>query len=184
MTLGEGKNKVYMLLDEHSSGGAVEHDPDLEAKMAYFFDIAQKQVARVRRIVRTAEVTRTAGVTEYAPPADFGGLCRVWRDGEPARYRWRAGKLCIPADDGAEKIELEYYAVPATIDGTASDDTPFEVDGDAAQAMPFFVAAQQLASDLVTDSSAMLTLYNLMLSGLSSRPEGGAGLPRQSLYRG
>ena len=44
MTLGEGKDKVYMLLDEHSAGGEVEHDEDIELKMAYFFDIGQKDI--------------------------------------------------------------------------------------------------------------------------------------------
>ena len=41
MTLGEGKKKVYMLIDEYSSGGAVTEDEDIETKMAAFFDIAQ-----------------------------------------------------------------------------------------------------------------------------------------------
>ena len=30
MTLGEAKNKVYMLLDEHSACGEVEHEDDIE----------------------------------------------------------------------------------------------------------------------------------------------------------
>ena len=52
MTLGEGKNKVYMLLDEHSAGGEIEHDEDIEAKMTAFFDTAQKLVSPVKKILR------------------------------------------------------------------------------------------------------------------------------------
>ena len=49
MTLEEGERRVYMLLDEYSSGGALTRDADIEAKMADFFDIAQKQAADIRK---------------------------------------------------------------------------------------------------------------------------------------
>ena len=41
MTLGEGKRKVLMLLDEYSSGGELTVDEDIEKKMADFFATAQ-----------------------------------------------------------------------------------------------------------------------------------------------
>ena len=50
MTLGEAKNKVYMLLDEHSAGGEIEHDEDIEKKMTAFFDMAQKTLAQIRKV--------------------------------------------------------------------------------------------------------------------------------------
>ena len=56
MTFGEGKDKVYMLLDEHSAGGSVDHDEDIEMKMAGFFDICQKNLAQIRRIVKTETI--------------------------------------------------------------------------------------------------------------------------------
>ena len=34
MTLGEGKKKVYELLDEYSSGGELTEDKDIELKLA------------------------------------------------------------------------------------------------------------------------------------------------------
>ncbi len=184
MTLAEGKKKVYELLDEYSSGGEVSRDADLEAKMADFFDIAQKRLSRVSRIVKTAAVERAAGRTEYAPPADFQELRRVWRGGEPADgCRWRAGKLVIPADDTAA-WELEYFAQPATVDADTADDYSFEIAEDAAQAMPFFVAAQQLASDLVVDGGTLLTLYQMMTEGLGSGVPGAQTRPRNVLFRG
>ena len=39
-----------MLLDEYSSGGALTRDADIEAKMADFFDIAQKNAAEIKKI--------------------------------------------------------------------------------------------------------------------------------------
>ena len=82
MTLGEAKDKVYMLLDEHSAGGVIEHDEDLELKMAYFFDIAQKLLAQVKKIVRCRTVVPVPGRVEYAMPADFRSVFRIWRDGK------------------------------------------------------------------------------------------------------
>lgn len=82
MTLGEGKKKVYELLDEYSSGGEITVDDDIELKLADFFDMAQKRVAQVKRILAIKEIKRRDGVTEYAMPSGFGSLYRVWRDGQ------------------------------------------------------------------------------------------------------
>lgn len=172
MTLGEGKRKVLMLIDEYSSGGAITVDEDIEAKMADFFDQAQKQVAQIKRITRLHKVERLPGVTDYAMPKDYLSLKAVWRDGEiTGRYRWRNGKLVIPADDSA-LVEVEYFAAPATIGPDTPDNYAFEVAEDAAQCMPYFVAAQQLVVDLVVDYSALLQLYQLMLNSLDTRGHG------------
>ena len=97
MTLGEGKKKVYELLDEYSSGGELTEDKDIELKLADFFDIAQKRVAMVKRIVAVKTINRTAGKTEYSMPGNFGGLYRVWRDGKATgKYRWKGSKIVIP----------------------------------------------------------------------------------------
>lgn len=50
MTLGEGKRKVLMLLDEYSSGGELTVDEDIEKKMADFS-------TRHRRIWRASSVS-------------------------------------------------------------------------------------------------------------------------------
>ena len=62
MTLEEAKNKVYMLLDEHSAGGEIEHDEDIEKKMTAFFDTAQKMLAQTKRIVHEYALPLRAGV--------------------------------------------------------------------------------------------------------------------------
>ncbi len=161
MTLGEGKEKVYMLLDEHSTGGAVEHDPDVELKMVRFFDTAQKMLAQIKKIVKTKRIVPQPGQTEYAMPMDFRNVYRVWRDGVPAtaRYHWRRSRLMVPAGDGAKEILVEYYAFPPSIPTDAGDDYEFPLAEDAAECMPYFVAAQQLLPDLVLDYGGMMRMY-------------------------
>lgn len=187
MTLGEGKEKVYQLLDEWSSGGTRTEDADIEAKMAHFFDTAQKHVAQIRRIRRTFTVEREAGVTEYAMPPDFLKLIAVWHGGaRTRRFRWKAGKLILPETVTGD-VELEYFALPATIGADTADDYEFEVREEAANALPFFVASQQLITDLVIDYAGLYAIYNNMLSLLAQQEaedNSGGGALMNTFFRG
>ena len=173
MTLGEAKDKVYMLLDEHSAGGVVEHDRDLELKMAYFFDIAQKLLSQVKR-------------TEYPMPADFRSVYRIWRDGKIAttRYHWRKGRMIVPEGDGAREILVEYFADPRPIPPDAEDGYEFEIASDAAECMPYYVAAQHLLPDLVMDYSGMLRMFDRAVSMLDTGLPGENVRVAQTFYRG
>lgn len=183
MTLGEAKNKVYMLLDEHSAGGEVEHDEDIEKKMTAFFDTAQKTLAQIRRIVREYALPLAKGKTAYEMPPDFSALYRVWADGRITRaLRWRAGKLLVPEGYAAE-IVVEYFAVPNTIPQDAPDSCEFEIDAEACECMPYYVAAQQLLPDLVLDYGAMLQMYDRAAARLSAALPGGNRRVAQSLFR-
>ena len=184
MTLGEGKEKVYMLLDEHSAGGVIEHDPDIEAKLNFFFDIAQKEVAKVRRLRRTRRVSLRPGETELRLPADWTGLCRVWAGDRPLRgVRVRGDRLLLPARAAGEELVLEYFAVPETITPDTPDDWEFELREDACGCLPYYVAAQQLLPDLVMDYSAMLAMYRQSLSLLPPEDAGEGGGVAQRLFR-
>lgn len=180
MTLGDGKRRVYELLDEYGDGSGV--DEELEIKMAGLFDMAQKQVAQLQPIVRMWTVEREEGVTEYAMPRDFRSLRRVWADGEATgRYRWRAGKIRLP-EDGA-KVEVEYNATPQTLNDDTTDEYIFEVSEEAAAAIPFFVAAMTLAADMVQNGDRLMGMYNVMIGNLETGETGGTR-SRQSLFRG
>lgn len=185
MTLGEAKNKVYMLLDEHSAGGEVEHDEDIELKMTYFFDTAQKMLSQVKKIVKARTVTPVPGKTEYAMPTDFRSVYRIWRDGVSAttRYHWRRGRMQVPPGDSAREIIVEYFANPGTIAPEESDDYEFELSEDACECMPYYVAAQQLLPDLVMDYRAMLEMYNRAVERLDTSLPGENLRVAQRLFR-
>jgi hypothetical protein len=185
MTLGEGKNKVYMLLDEHSAGGVVEHDQDIEAKLNFFFDIAQKEVAKVQRIVKTRKYNPTQEREEYSLPGDLMGIYRIWRDGKSmgSRYRIRGGKLIIPASDAGREILLEYFAIPETITQDTDDSYEFELREDGCNCLPYYVAAQQLLPDLVMDYSSMLNMYQMALQTLDKSIPGENGRMVQRFFR-
>ena len=186
MTLGEAKDKVYMLLDEHSAGGEVEHDEDIELKMVRFFDMAQKELSKIKKILKSKKITADAGRTEYSMPSDFRQLYRIWKDDKPAtnRYRWRGGKLVIPERDAGSVITVEYFAEPETIGENAADDYEFELDEDACGCLPFYVAAQQLLPDLVMDYGGMWQMYREAVATLDTSLPGENTRIGQSLFRG
>lgn len=184
MTLEEGKRKVYMLLDEYSSGGTITPDQDIELKMADFFDTAQKQVSAIKPIRALTEPERDEDdPTKLILPENFRKLCAVYIGGKKTRrYTWRGGDLIVPASD-TDTVELEYYAYPSTIGPDTPDSYVFEVAEDAAQACPFFVASQQLISDLVLDYEALRNEWVAALGLLTPEEQGGVQL-RQVLFAG
>lgn len=187
MTLGEGKRKVLMLIDEYSSGGTLTSDEDLNNRMADFFDLAQKHVAGYKRIIRgfTPQIPEDAvgSIAACPAPEQFSQVFRVWRDGKLTnRYAWRGKTILLPVED-AGRVYVEYFALPATIPNDAEDSYTFEVDEDAAACMPYFVAAQQLVVDLVVDYAPLLELYDRMLAALDNRlPASGGNGIRQGFY--
>lgn len=175
MTLGEGKRKVYKLIDEYSSGGAVTEDEDIEAKMADFFDIAQKDVAKRQKIVRSVQLPTIDedGAESWVMPEDFTSVFRIWVNGKISRrnYLFRSNEI-VPVGD-EKTLEVEYFASPKTIGTDTPDEYEFEVKEDGAQAMCFYVAAQQLFVDLVVDYSM---LYQEYLRHLNTLDESVGGM--------
>ena len=80
-------------------------------------------------------------------------------------------------------LTIDYCAVPETITPETDDSYEFEVGDEAANSLPFFVAAQQLIPDLVVDYGAFYNLYLQMRGMLSRTTSTAGGSMRQSLYR-
>lgn len=189
MTLGDGKRKVLMLIDEYSSGGTITEDKDLNLRMADFFDLAQKDVCNYRKIIRMFTPngdypgnSPAEGMVACKLPSNFRSPFRVWKNGKlTSKYAFTSNEILIPENE-IGSVVVEYIAIPDTITQDASDDYEFEVDEDAAACMPYYVAAQQLIVDLVVDYQPLLDMYNRMVAALdTSLPSSGGGI-RQAFY--
>ena len=182
MTLGEGKRKVLMLLDEYSSGGTIAMNEDLSVRMNDFFDMAQKDVAAWQPIIRRRELALD-GTGRTALPEDVKSVLRIRKDGRRTMcYEVLDGKvLSRPGDRSA--LTVDYVAQPASITAETGDDYEFEVSEDAANCLPLFVAAQQLIADVTVDYGAFYNLY-LQMRGLLPRAARTFGDTRQAFYRG
>ena len=181
MTLGEGKRKVLMLLDEYSSGGELTLDEDLARRMNDFFDMAQRDIAAWQPIVRRARLTPDETGACPLPP-DVQRVLIVRRNGVRVPD-WEVADGRLSVRGGAAGLTVDYIAAPQTIGPETADDCVFEVSEAAANCLPFFVAAQQLVADLAIDYGAFYSLYLQMRAALPrSELRSGAGL-RQALYR-
>ena len=157
MTLGEGKRKVRKLLDEYSSGGEITMDEDIEHRMADLFDMGQKDVAQVKKIYRAVVLPRAGEA--YELPADLLELVKIRCGGRIVEnYEVFGGKLVVQDKDAGELL-IEYSAMPATIGADAGDEYELEVAEDAANCIPYFVAAHCLMADLVTDFTPYWQIY-------------------------
>lgn len=191
MTLGDGKRKVLMLLDEYSSGGTITVDRDLELRMADFFDLAQKNIANYQKIIRSFSPAAPEEPPENSPapdmtacplPEGFRSPFRIWKNGRRYRgYTFTQDAVLLPPED-VGSVVIEYFATPATIPQDAPDSYEFEVSEAAAACLPYYVAAQQLVVDLVVDYQPLLNLYDRMLSALDTALPGASGGILQAFY--
>ena len=79
---------------------------------------------------------------------------------------------------------MEYFAVPNTIPQDAPDSCEFEIDAEACECMPYYVAAQQLLPDLVLDYGAMLQMYDRAAAQLAAALPAGTGASRRAFSGG
>ena len=182
MTLGEGKRKVRKLLDEYSSGGEITVDEDIENRMTDLFDMGQKDVAQAKKIYRVMPLVLT-GESSYELPVELSELVSIRCGGEiTEKYEIIGGRLM--AEEGDRSVLLiEYTAMPVTIPEDAGDEYELEVAEDAANCIPYFVAAHCLMADLVTDFTPFWQIYLQKKAQL--RPtvyRSGSGGVRQALF--
>jgi len=181
MTLGEAKTKVLMILDEYSSGGSITEDADIMNKMNPFFDMAQKDANNAKPMIKAVSLSLNGGFVNL--PGNFREQFRIWKDGKLSKtYPVIGGKL-YATDTG--NVVLEYFANPDTIDANTPDSYEFEVAEDVANCLPYYVAAQQLITDLVVDYGAIWNMYLYHKQMLdTSKPSAGVAGARvvQSLF--
>lgn len=176
MTLGQGKRRVLMLMDEYSTNGTPQSDADIKAKMAPFFDAAQKDVAKVRKIVKSYELqipVMASGTAQPVDmPADFAEIVAVRSSGRPYYPDWRTQ---TSAYFEAGSYEIAYAATPPTIPDDAPEEYKFAVDEESAECMPWYVCAMQLINDPIADYTAAMNRYYQMLASLGTTVKNGRG---------
>lgn len=183
MTLGEAKSKALKLMDEYSSRGARVQDPDLEAKLPALFDIAQKQLSQIKKIVRRYDVPVSPGVTDYPMPDDYAGLRRLWVDGQPGTAGTWFGNTLTLSGDETRNIMVEYNAYPTDIPDDAPDDYEFEISRDAQECMPYWVAAQPfIADNFVVNYKDLMGMYDRMVAALDTSIPGSAAVVKMGWF--
>lgn len=120
-----------------------------------------------------------ASVPNYTPyisyelPADFMELNKVVFRGNSRvydnymGYKWEGRRTILFNYYEQGSFDILYYKYPIKITPTTPDDTEFEVDEEAQQLIPLYVASKWVAEEKPTMSAILFNEYRLKLSQLS-----------------
>lgn len=129
----------------------------------------------------------------YTMPSDFYQLNKVVLKGQivnsqpyenTADFYWEQRNIIAINYHNVGEYSIEYFAYPTTIDSTTLDTYEFEVDPEAQEALPFFVASQLLLNENNTAGDRLLAIYNNMLANLDTRITNGANAVQNALFSG
>ena len=114
--------------------------------------------------------------TYYTMPDDFYKAEKITKDSEVTKsYHWENPRLLRLNyyDDG--EFLLQYQAYPTTIDGNTLDAYEFEIDQEAQEALPYYVAAYCVVTEDQQYYVNFLSEYRGKLSNLDAKSPFGIG---------
>lgn len=100
-----------------------------------------------------ADVPDYTPYVKYQMPANFFDLERVVQQvpirqyNDLGSYRWEGRKTFVLPYDYQGSFDIFYYSYPTTIDDNTLDTYAFEVDIEAQEAIPYYVAAHLILTD-------------------------------------
>lgn len=108
----------------------------------------------------------------YEMPSDFMELNKVIQQTDPRNYKemiayyWEGKRTFVLNYYETGSFDIHYYRYPTTIDATTADDYEFEVDIEAQEAIPFFLASHAIIDENQTMGIQLLNEYQVKLSRL------------------
>lgn len=109
---------------------------------------------------------------KYQVPADFMELQKVMQTFDVRQYKemidyyWENKRTFVTNYYYSGSFDIFYYRYPTTIDSTTSDSYEFEVDVEAQEAIPFFMAAHAIIDENQVLGIQLLNEYETKLSRL------------------
>jgi hypothetical protein len=177
MDLLKCDEKIIKLINNYSNSGNLisDTDPnqlDYTLRFRVLQDIAQKEIATIKKIqkyftVEEADVTITdASFIEIDMPTDYYQMKHVEHDLCDVQWRTRGRNKIIVGKLVTFPIDVFYYAYPQDITDETVTTYEFEIDIEAQEAIPYYVAAHVLMdeSNLYT---TLLGIYQNKLANLS-----------------
>jgi hypothetical protein len=109
---------------------------------------------------------------KYQMPADFMELQKVIQQTDPRVYKemiayyWEGKRTFVLNYYETGSFDIHYYRYPTTIDANTPDTYEFEVDIEAQEAIPFFIAGHAIMDENQTLAIQLLNEYQVKLSRL------------------
>ena len=121
MNIGTARTKTFMLIDSYSRSGVLL-DPndtkqkDYTLKMPFFFDMAQKQIATVKKIVKTKRISHAMPVNKLTSPLYQFDIVQNYGDDQIYQVSGTANAYYFEVDDVCQVlIEEEILGVWTTL---------------------------------------------------------------------
>lgn len=130
--------------------------------------------------------------SKYTMPPDFYMLNKVVNKGNQMSYTntidwmWEGRNVIAINYFLVGEIDIFYYGYPATIDDAVADSYEFEIDEEAAQAIPYYAAWQCLIDDATNKSMSdkYFAKYQSILSNLTNAVTQGSTSVKNSMFSG
>ena len=127
---------------------------------------------------------------EYTMPSDFYMLNKVINKGNNMLYQntvdwnWEGRNTIAVEYFMIGEIDVFYYSYLTTVPSTPTDDWIFDLDEEACQAIPYYVAAQILMDDPVNKSVSdkLLALYQGKLANMNNTISQGSQSVKNSMF--
>ncbi len=169
MTLSQIKELAVKLIDEYSNNSNLTDDEDIRLKLNGLCNLGQIELSLIKKIKKTYEFSiDEESETEYnviALPENYMEENRMRyysSNGSLLNYYIQDNKLKIHKDC-LGNFEFEYFAKPQEITNETDDGYELEIDLEAQQVLPYYVASDILKSDVSANYTAFEAKYNAKL---------------------
>lgn len=167
-------------------------------EVGIFFNGSSMYGHRDRAIftVSFSDASRIPNYTKYVPytmPDDFYQFNKLVLTGNVANsqpyentadFFWEQKNILRINWANIGEYSAEYFAYPSTIGSTTLDTYEFEIDIEAQEAMPLYVASQLLLNENNSIGDRLLAQYNNYLANLDTRIAVGPNSVSNSLFSG
>lgn len=187
MRLIDAKRKAVQLIREWSANGIKRPEGEIAdylISMDDLADMAQKQIATRKKIHTTYEIEQVGvseiGYNKYNLPDDYYQLNKIVYENEEkglygtiTNYLWEGKKTLVIPKQVTGKYVVHYYRMPQTIqyddnNKNKNDNYEFEVDEDAQELIPLYLAACVLVDEEIGIATQKLNEYYSRLAELKT----------------
>jgi hypothetical protein len=138
-----------------------------------------------------ASIPQYRSYNEYTMPSDFYKLVKVTTIGNvmdsrtyrpQTQFYWSQRNVLVVKYYDECELDIEYNAYPTTINDYTSDDTTLEIDIEAQEAVPYYVAAHLMMDENGNINNKLFAMYQGKLSNLQDDKPNGATQIVNSLF--
>lgn len=125
---------------------------------------------------------------KYDMPVDFMELNKVIQETDPRQYvnmkayYWEGKRTFVCNYYETGSFTIQYFRYPTTINETTLDTHEFEIDTEAQELIPFFIASKMLFKEEDAASVQLLNEYEVKKSNLGTRTVSGSNYVNNNLY--